>query len=73
MPCPPGVADAGLVLLPDLYLLMGVLLRPPNDRDATVAETRALSTGRPTVAFQNRYRCKDASYRWLARPVTQPR
>ena len=37
----------------------------PDDRDATSAEAGKLSTGDKTVAFENRYRCSDGSYRWL--------
>ena len=38
----------------------------PDDRTATLAEIEKLSTGQPTIYFENRYRCKDSSYRWLA-------
>jgi len=38
----------------------------PDDRDATLAEVGKLSAGVPTIAFDNRYRCADGSYRWLA-------
>src|SRR5947199_127028 len=37
----------------------------PDDRSATLAEVEKLSAGAETVAFANRYRCKDGSYRWL--------
>ncbi|MDX6581276.1 MAG: hypothetical protein QOI10_460 [Solirubrobacterales bacterium] len=38
----------------------------PDDRDRTDAETAELRLGnRDTVSFQNRYRCRDGSYRWL--------
>src|SRR5262249_11196269 len=38
----------------------------PDDRERTREEgMRATSAGRATVAFENRYRCKDGSYRWL--------
>lgn len=38
----------------------------PDDRDATVAATEALSTdGSAVVDFENRYRAKDGTWRWL--------
>ena len=42
-----------------------------DDRAATVAQVERLSHGEPAVAFENRYRCKDGSYRtlmWSAAP-----
>jgi two-component system, sensor histidine kinase and response regulator len=63
----------------------------PDDRDATLAEARKVVAGKGagTVFFENRYQCKDGSYRWLswtaqalreqglfyctARDVTEPR
>ncbi|WP_437676580.1 PAS domain S-box protein [Sorangium sp. So ce131] len=38
----------------------------PDDREATLAEATALFQGRMTIRFDNRYRCKDGSYKWLA-------
>jgi diguanylate cyclase (GGDEF)-like protein/PAS domain S-box-containing protein len=43
----------------------------PDDRFDTVAETGRLSSGAMTLAFENRYRCKDGSFRdihWTAYP-----
>lgn len=37
----------------------------PDDRDKTVRETERLRHGGVTVAFENRYRCRDGSYKNL--------
>jgi sigma-B regulation protein RsbU (phosphoserine phosphatase) len=37
----------------------------PDDVSATTAVLRELALGKPTVNFENRYRCKDGSDRWL--------
>ena len=37
----------------------------PGDREATFAEAAKLMTGIDTISFENRYRCKDGSYKWL--------
>ncbi|HEY9296735.1 MAG TPA: PAS domain-containing protein, partial [Phormidium sp.] len=37
----------------------------PDDHRATLAEMEKLNTGMPTLYFENRYRAKDGSYRWL--------
>lgn len=37
----------------------------PEDRERTLSEARLLARGNITVAFENRYRCKDGSYRHL--------
>ncbi len=38
----------------------------PDDQSLTTAEAETLATGGKTFGFENRYRCKDGSYRWLA-------
>src|SRR6516164_10505339 len=37
----------------------------PDDRESTASEAAHLASGRSTLSFENRYRCKDGSYRWL--------
>ena len=37
----------------------------PDDRPATVVEKDRLEGGKATFAFENRYLCKDGSYKWL--------
>ncbi|HUG03692.1 MAG TPA: PAS domain S-box protein, partial [Steroidobacteraceae bacterium] len=44
----------------------------PEDRAATEAELEHLVRGQPTLDFDNRYRCRDGSWKWLswrAQPV----
>jgi two-component system sensor histidine kinase/response regulator len=38
----------------------------PDDRAATLAAAEQVATGAPVLHFQNRYACKDGSYRWLS-------
>ena len=38
----------------------------PDDRHATTAEAGSLAGGASTVSFENRYLCKDGTYRWLS-------
>ncbi|NEP76182.1 CBS domain-containing protein, partial [Okeania sp. SIO2G5] len=38
----------------------------PDDQAATVLEVERLSKGEATIAFLNRYRCKDGQYRWFS-------
>jgi len=37
----------------------------PEDRPTTVVEKNRLEEGKVTFAFENRYLCKDGSYKWL--------
>ena len=45
----------------------------PDDAAATLANRERLTRGGPTERFQNRYRHKDGSYRWLAWSSTAER
>ncbi|MEF9426626.1 MAG: PAS domain-containing protein, partial [Candidatus Mariimomonas ferrooxydans] len=38
----------------------------PDDCTATMAEVEKQVKGQPTLYFENRYICKDGSYKWLA-------
>ena len=38
----------------------------PDDREATLKATSRLSDGIEVIGFNNRYRCKDGSYKWLS-------
>ena len=48
----------------------------PDDREPTTAQAARQANGLEAVSFENRFRCKDGSYRWLqwnARPVVADR
>jgi two-component system, cell cycle sensor histidine kinase and response regulator CckA len=42
----------------------------PDDRAGTIADAEKVMSGRPTVSFENRYLCKDGSYKWFSWAVT---
>lgn len=47
----------------------------PHDQKATLAQMEGLDKGTEMILFENRYRHKDGSWRWLrwnARPVSEP-
>jgi len=37
----------------------------PDDREATSAEAAKIASGSSALSFENRYRCRDGSYKWL--------
>jgi hypothetical protein len=39
----------------------------PDDTERTLQQNRGVKTGGHALAFENRYLCKDDSYRWLLR------
>jgi PAS domain S-box-containing protein len=64
------------------YTQLEALARPyvdfvhPDDRERTKAESSRLHEGEMTVSFENRYVCKNGSYRWFewtAAPVLEER
>ncbi len=54
-----GWSAGELVALPFCHLVH------PDDREATIAEMRKLAIGQPTTHFENRYQCKDGSWKIL--------
>jgi PAS domain S-box-containing protein len=55
-----GYSVAELLAEPFLYFVH------PDDRPATIAEFEKIKGGAETICFDNRYRCKNGSYRWLS-------
>ncbi|UNU22225.1 PAS domain S-box protein [Microcoleus vaginatus PCC 9802] len=46
----------------------------PDDRESTLEQAEKVAGGSELKSYENRYRCKDGSYRWLSwkvRPVTE--
>jgi PAS domain S-box-containing protein len=37
----------------------------PDDRERSIEQNRKVKAGGQALGFENRYRCKDGSYRWL--------
>ena len=44
----------------------------PADRQATMMAMQQLQQGQDVVGFENRYRCKDGSYKWLSWSTPAP-
>jgi PAS domain S-box-containing protein len=38
----------------------------PDDREATVKEAERIAAGNITIGFENRWRCREGSYKWIA-------
>ncbi|MEX2556501.1 MAG: PAS domain S-box protein [Actinomycetota bacterium] len=64
------------------YTLDDLTARPfldfvhPDDVQTTLDEMKTLATGAQTLSFENRYRCKDGTYKWMlwnALPVPEER
>lgn len=37
-----------------------------EDRDSTINAAKGIEEGKPVITFENRYLCKDGSYRWIS-------
>ncbi|MFS8119175.1 MAG: PAS domain-containing protein, partial [Microcoleus sp.] len=38
----------------------------PDDREATIKQAESIATGNNAVGFENRWRCQNGSYKWIA-------
>jgi PAS domain S-box-containing protein len=53
------------------FTIAALMARPyidfvhPDDRSMTLAAAKQASSGEMVISFENRYRCRDGSYRWL--------
>jgi len=43
----------------------------PGDRETTLKEAESIAAGNNTVGFENRWRCQNGSYRWIAWTATR--
>jgi two-component system NtrC family sensor kinase len=43
----------------------------PDDRETTLKEAESIAAGNNTVGFENRWRCQNGSYRWVAWTATR--
>ena len=43
----------------------------PDDRETTLKEAESIAAGNNTVGFENRWRCRNGSYRWVAWTATR--
>jgi PAS domain S-box-containing protein len=59
-----GFTEAELMARPLIELVYA------EDREATLAELAKNQGGKVTLAFENRFRCKDGSYRWFVWSAT---
>lgn len=50
----------------ELYAEPFLNLIHPDDLEASLAQMSGLGRGDLTIAFENRFRCRDGSYRWFA-------
>ena len=42
----------------------------PDDRESTLQEAASVAAGNPTIGFENRWRCRNESYKWVAWTVS---